>query len=70
MNVPTIDPRLDIPPSHDKLSFVNGPVFSGVSSVRNTERAGDSQPVAVPYPSNTKLAINLYAKITHKKNRY
>lgn len=62
MNVPKMDPRLLMPPSHDTSWFDNGPVVSGVSSVSSTERAGLSQPATVPCASNTKLAVGSKTK--------
>lgn len=62
MNVPTIDPKLLIDPSHDNSSFVNSPSIRGVFSDKSTSKAGESHPEILPWPTSTK-----FAKIKRKK---
>lgn len=58
IKVPTIDPKLEIDPSHDTSSFEISPSTSGVSSDNRMSNAGENQPEILPCPTNTKLAGN------------
>lgn len=63
MNVPTIEPRLEIEPSHEICSFVIWPVSNGVSSDNRTFNAGLNHPAHEPCPISTVFAKNM-RKIT------